>query len=252
MIKFFKLAGSAFALILAIASFQNCGKKTNSFSYNPSLDRTGKYNYGGGGGGYACVEGQRIGIWLDPNNTGVQEEKNYLGFIVAYTGKKDAAANYNYYSASAHPIVGPTPSGFQTNVFFYEGPDSKLAFNLFSNIDAAGSTDNQVDLDIFTTGNGKKDGVLLSDDDLELKYLGGYGNEGKQYQGRFHYWSNTDGGVIGPFSGETYKIRVKFLATGDVQSARFYSANGYAFDLKDDENQISSFIIAYQDYHECN
>lgn len=240
---------SAFVFLFFV--FQNCSKKSNSFTYDPNLDTlSGKYNYGGGGGGYTCVPGKRLGIWLDPDNSGAFVDKNYLGFIVSYTGSLLPAANYNYYSASAHPVVGPTPTGFKTNVFFYEGPDGGLAINFFSNIDESGSPDNQVDIDIETVQNGKLDSVLLSDDNLELKNTSSTA-DGHKYQARFHYWSNTDGGVIGPFRGDTFKIRFRFLSTGDIQDARFYSANGYAFDLKDAENQISSFLVAYQDYEDC-
>ncbi|MCB9073411.1 MAG: hypothetical protein H6623_07295 [Bdellovibrionaceae bacterium] len=231
--------------------YQGCAKKISSFSYDASLDSSiGKYNLGAGGDGYNCVPGKRLGIWLDPTETGEFKSENYLGFIVSYSGEFSAADNYNYYSASAHPKIGPTPSGFKANIFFYEGSDG-LVLNLFSNIDEAGSSDNIVNMDIETVGNNNNDRVILSDDNGELKYITTVGNV-RQYQGRFHYWSNTDGGVLGPFQGTDFKIRVKFLNTGDVQDARFYSANGYAFDLKDSENQISSFIIAFEDYEDCS
>ncbi|MCC6137798.1 MAG: hypothetical protein IT287_04150, partial [Bdellovibrionaceae bacterium] len=230
--------------------YQGCSKKASSFNYDPNLDKSGKYGLGAGGGGYACVPGKRLGIWLDPDNSGNFKDENKLGFIVSYSGALTAAANYNYYSASAHPHVGPVPIGFKTNVFFYEGPDG-LAISMFSNIDEAGSADNQVDIDIETLGNANSDKVLLSDDGGELKFISASGSGVRLYQGRFHYWTNTDGGVIGPFYGENFKIRVKFLSTGDIQDARFYSANGYSFNLKDSENQISSFMIAYEDYEDC-
>lgn len=251
MKKHLWLFGAWIGLIGIVLAYQNCAKKTSSFTYDEDLDKVnGTYTLGAGGDGYSCVPGKRLGIWLDPDNSGTFSDDNYLGFVVAYSGSLNADANYNYYSASAHPVTGPTPIGFKTNIFFYEGPTG-LALNLFSNIDEAGSTDNQVDIDIETFGNAGEDSVLLSDDNLELKYISTSGIGVKLYHGRFHYWSNTDGGVLGPFLGDAFKIRVKFLSTGDIHDARFYSANGYSFDLKDNEQQISSFLIAFEAYEDC-
>ncbi|HEX4922828.1 MAG TPA: hypothetical protein VFV50_02045, partial [Bdellovibrionales bacterium] len=70
------------------------------------------------------------------------------------------------------------------------------------------------------------------------------------YAGRFHYWSNTDGGVIGPFNGN-FEIAVKVLNVGDVIDAAFYSANGDLLPLKNGTDAVSSFVIGYQGYRSC-
>ena len=62
-----------------------------------------------------------MGVWLVDEGVTVIEDATYLGDIVTYTGALSSVENYGYYSASAHPVVGPEPLGFETNVYFYEG-----------------------------------------------------------------------------------------------------------------------------------
>ncbi|MCB0422501.1 MAG: hypothetical protein KDD61_15985 [Bdellovibrionales bacterium] len=195
-----------------------------------------------------CVEGKRLGIWLDPDQSGLLRDELYLGAIVTYSGNSKIADNYNYYSASAHPIVGPVPKGYEMNVFFYEGPDG-LGFNLYANLDEGGSSDNKLNIDVSTSGNALSDQVLISDDGGELKQEGKTATQ-TIYRGRFHYWNNTDGGAIGPFNGDDYKIQVKVLESGDIKNARFFSADGVSFTLMD-QGKASSFVIAFKGYKVC-
>ena len=196
-----------------------------------------------------CVAGKKLGVWLDANQDGSIAGEKYLGSFVAYSGSMSAAANYNYFSASAHPIVGPIPKEFKTTVFFYEDSIG-INFNFFSNVDAGGSMDNIVEWDIKTSDNGKLDKVLLSDDGGELskKYEG---TDYFRYEARFHYYSNTDGGVIGPFKSGAH-IAVKVLNVGDVIDAGFFSANGDVLPLSDGSEPVSSFIVGYQGDENCN
>src|SRR5690606_28048784 len=100
-------------------------------------------------------------------------------------------------------------------VFFYEGSDG-LALNFFFNIDKGGSPDNKVDWDIYTWGNNNSDQVMLMDDPVDtFEFKGVFGNK-RKYEGRWHYWSNTDGGILGPFIGEDFLIRVQVVGTGDL------------------------------------
>jgi hypothetical protein len=198
-----------------------------------------------------CVPGQKVGVWLDRNADGSAEGEPYLGSFVAYSGTLTAANNYNYYSVSAHPITGPQPVGFKTTVFFYEGLDG-LALNFFSNIDEGGSTDNIQNWDITTTNNARLDSVLLSDDPGELQlYSSTTTTETQVYRLRSHYWSNTDGGVIGPFDRTDFRIAVKVLSSGDNIDAAFYSANGTILPLKDGDTPVSSFIIGSEGFETC-
>ena len=202
-----------------------------------------------------CVPGKRLAIWLDPDESGIIAQENYLGSIVSYSGNETVADNYNYYSFSAHPNIGPQPIGFHLNVFFYEGEDG-LGFNFFANIDSndesKGSSNNQVDIDIIVSGNDGADDVLISDDNHELNLVSRENNSDRAiYAGRFHYWYNTDGGAVGPLIGNDYKIQAKILNTGDLTNARFYSADGSSFLLHDTTSEITSFIIAFESYEAC-
>ena len=143
-----------------------------------------------------------------------------MGAVVAYEGDKTAEENYNYYSASAHPIVGPTPSDFKLNVFFYEGTDG-LTLNFFANLDGGGSKGTKLDVDISIEGHDGNDGVILSDD-VTKKGSELLETENHEYQGRFTYDRNTDGGVIGPFSKEdAFVISMQFLNSGSVKTGSF-------------------------------
>ncbi len=193
-----------------------------------------------------CVPGKNLGIWLDDSN------QTYLGNIVTYGGTVSAIANYNYYSASAHPINGPTPVGYELHNFFYEGPDG-LMLNFYANIDSndnsTGSADNEFSIKITTAGNNGIDDIVLVDDrsDQLDRQVDADIN---RYIGNFHYWYNTDGAVIGPFNGENFEIRVQITSAGDLQGARFYSANSTSFNLGQTTNM--SYIIRYRDYESCS
>ena len=236
---------------MTLGLFQNCTNDGVSFAERTDQQIASENNdadgdYGTGGGDYDCVTGQKLNIYLDPENSGEIKRANYLGAVVSYAGDLTAADNYNYYSASAHPVVGPTPVGFEANVFFYEDSQG-IALNFFANIDAGGSTDNEVDVDIQVINNSNNDEVLLSEDGRELKEV-----SDSNYEGRFHYWNNTDGGVIGYLDKSSpFIIRVQFLESGDIGKARFFSANNFHFSLGQEVGDIKSFIIANEGYNSC-
>ncbi|MEE2959587.1 MAG: hypothetical protein VYA34_02500, partial [Myxococcota bacterium] len=191
---------------------------------------------------------KNLGIWLTPDGVTELLDEHYLGEITSYIGEESSDNNYNYYSSSAHPEIGPEPIGFETNVFFYEGADG-LSFNFFSNLDAGGSTNSKVNWDIQTFGNANADKVILSDDPGELKRTV-QNNTGHKYQARFHYWNNTDGGIIGPFNGTDYQIWINVLDSGDNTNAAFYSAHGTSFVLMS-ETLGTSFAIAFKSNRAC-
>ncbi len=237
--------------VVAVLCYQNCSPEAVNFSERSqeqiaSENSDAEGDYGTGGGGFDCVSGQKLNVYLDPLATGVIDQNQYLGSIVSYQGEETAADNFNYFSESAHPIIGPVPIGFETNVFFYEGSDG-LALTFYANIDGGGSSNNKLEIDITTEGNADQDRVLLSDDGNELKKVG------EIYEGRFQYWNNTDGGVIGPFKKTSpFKIKVAILETGDIETARFYSANNFHFSLSSAITPVSSFVIANESYHTCD
>ncbi len=194
-----------------------------------------------------CQEGTRLGVWLDDDNDGVED--SFKGSFVAYQGDISAVDNYNYFSFSAHPIFGPKPKGFQSTVFFYQGNEGLTLF-FFHNIDEGGSEENRVRWDITTSDNDFKDKVIFSDDKRELTLEAKTSKE-QLYHGRFKYWENTDGGVIGPFVGEDFRIHIENVGDGDIKQAQFYSSDTTTMDLLDSKKDLNSFIIKYHSYEDC-
>jgi cysteine-rich repeat protein len=189
-----------------------------------------------------------MGVWLVNEDVTVLEDAIYLGDILSYTGELSSVANYGYYSSSAHPVVGPEPLGFETNVYFYEGSDG-LTLTFFSNLDAGGSDDSTVNWDIRTLNNDSLDSVLLGDEPSEI-HESVISVQEKLYEARFRYWVNTDGGVIGPFVGGDFEVWVNVLESGDNTDAIFYSADGTSFSLSNDAG-IASFAIAFKSDAAC-
>lgn len=188
-----------------------------------------------------CTSSAAMAIWTDKNSDGSIEGENFLGYTKNFEGQLSASQNYNYYSYSAHPIIGPAPSGFHSNIFFYR--DSKgLHFNFFHNIDEGGSEFNEVHWEIKVTGNQGKDRVVLSDDGDELQLVSTFGDT-NIYNGDFNYWKNTDGGIIGPLVNETFLISVKYINNGDLANIAFYSQGGDTIQLTANTLESDSFII---------
>lgn len=255
-----------FAVTAAVLFFQNCGRVsigrsveeiiTQEASTTPLIPTTAltpidpylQLN---------CKEEKHLAIWKDPDKTGVIESKNYLGAIYPYMGTKTAYENYNYYSASAHPYAGPVPKAYSMAVFFYADPQGDLYFNTFANVDDGGtSTLNTWNLNITTSNNFLLDNVILSDDDGELLLKKIDKVEMiNNYEARFKYAKNTDGGVIGPFRGKKFQLNAEILDTGDIDNASFFSSDGSSFDLRSPASsgisEVSSFIIQYQQYYIC-
>ncbi len=194
----------------------------------------------------------KLAIWSDADNDGKTDNMPPLGYIAAYNGTYSAAENYDYFSASNHTKIGPPAIGYESHVFVYNNNEGMYLFFYF-NVDAGGSADNIVQWDITTKGNGAQDSVILSDDDLELNLTSQIkGDQAANfYQGRFHYWSNTDGGVIGPFKGTNFEISAKVMQTGDLKRASFFSSDGKTFSLTDNNNALSSFIISFDSTAAC-
>ena len=191
----------------------------------------------------SCKKSKKaLGIWTDVNSDGSIEGEKFLGYTKNYSGSESAAKNYNYYSASAHPKIGPDPEGFQSNIFFYND-NNGVNFNFFHNIDGAGSDDNQVKWEIKVSGNNLEDRVVLSDDRAELTLKNSKGQT-NTYIGDFHYWRNTDGGIIGPLVTDDFTISVTYIENGDLADIAFYSNAGETIRLTSKELGSNSFIIA--------
>ena len=233
------------ALCGVMLAYQNCyelGGDTIQFSSGSQVEEDLELSPGGPSNERECVVGQRLFIGLD-NDGG----EPISGEIVSYSGNFSAAENYNYYSFSAHPIVGPQPKGQNINIFFYENSEG-LYLNFFANKDKTGDnswTDFSVDIDI--QGNSINDGVIVSDDGAELLEVGS-----GAYEGRFSYSQNTDGGVIGPINiSEDFTMNFQILDSGNVTNAKFYSANGSSFSLIKESQSTSSFTIYISGFEDC-
>lgn len=161
-----------------------------------------------------------ICVWQDTDSNGIKD--TFLGHVYAYSGGLTAADNYDYYSASAHPIIGPTPVGYESKMYFYEGTDG-LSFGMFHNIDVYGSPDNIVHWDVDVTGTDAD--VFLSDDPGEFSEAAP-----NHFDGDWHYWHNTDGGVIGDLIGN-WEIVITPIQWGDITSWDIYSADGSSISL---------------------
>lgn len=187
---------------------------------------------------YAGYFQQRV--FLDKNNNNTADDNEELGTISAFRGNISARKNYNYYSASAHPINGPQPEPYISKIFLYQNAKG-AHLNFFHNIDGNGSEENHVKWTIRTANNFLRDRREFSDDRLELRETTlipfredvavpppdiYFPNE-KIYTANWRYWKNTDGGVIGPFanySESTVKITMEKL--GDIQNIQFVSQDG--------------------------
>lgn len=242
------------ALSFLVIGFQNCGK-VSGVNFSSNLDSSAL--------GDAvdlidevtsieeCVEGVALRIWLDSDGSGQIASENYMGEVIPYSGSLSATQNYNYYGYSAHPVNGPSPRGYEVNVFFYEEANGDYSLNFFANLDDSGSRESVLGVDLAVYGNNKKDSVLLSDDKLELKKVG-VANGASFYEGDFWYSKNTDGGVVGPLRGDDFEVQMSLSKMGDNNDAVFYSANGSSFKLKTDTVLEPSFIIKKSAMVTCN
>jgi len=210
-----------------------------------------------------CKEGKVLVVSIDKDGDGVADTEPVE--VLSYKGEYSASENYNYYSVSAHPRIGPQPEGYAANVYFYEGSDG-LTLQFYYNKDKIkgdslydGSPNSRVKWKFNTEGNDLQDRVILSDDGREFKKV--YADSHSQdYVGQFHYWNNTDGGVLGPFLTQDFRITVEPIygqelkgtsIIGDAfNKAHFHSADGKKYDLQY-ENGVHSFIIEYKEKRVC-
>lgn len=245
-------AAAIFTIGLLIFSFQNCGNtggiesqftalssgEDDGVNQNLAIEQNKEKS---------CVSGSKLSIWLN-----LDTRLEYLGDVLAYEGSLSHADNYNYYSASAHPVQGPKAKGHELNVFFYQEKNGEYSLNFFANIDEGGSDDNQMSVKINISGNDNQDKVILSDDGAELNKVESRDSDTHSYIGDFHYWKNTDGGVIGPLSGSSFIIDMSLDKLGDNSEAMFYSADGSSFKLIPELDLTPKFIIKEKGYQSCN
>jgi len=212
-----------------------------------------------------CVSGNVLAIWSGDQRTST-DSSNLLGNVTAYTDNsssvKTPSQNYNYYDASVHLTHGPTPTATTGNVFFYNQYDNTTHLYFFYMFGVKGnSRADTIKIDIFTDNNSSTDAVVVEDDtSAEIGKQGsGCGSSAACYKGRHGYNSaNSDGGVIGPFSGTNYRIFVDLSGTstinsdtltlGNLNSFKYYSKDGTSFAL----GAVDNFTVGYKTSINCS
>ena len=217
-----------------------------------------------------CVSGNVLSIWSGDQRSST-DSSNLLGNVTAYTDNsssvKTATQNYGYISPSENLTHGPTLSATTGNVFFYNQYDNTThtyLFFMFGKTGAAFSNPNTntVNLDVFADNNTSTDAVVVADDTSgEIgKQSSGCGSSDTCYKGRLGYGSGkSDGGVIGPFSGTSYRIFVDLggtstiddstaLTLGNLDSFNYYSKDGTSFAL----GAVDNFTVGFNTTLDCS
>ena len=218
-----------------------------------------------------CVSGNVMAIWSGDQRSSTDSSKLLVGNVTAYTDNsssvKTASQNYNFHSSSVHLTHGPTPTATTGNVFFYNQYDNTThtyLFWMFGKRGEAFSGTNTVNLDVFISKNESQDGNPVSDDAGETNLISqsqsaSTGLYTSSYTGRYGYGSGkSDGGVIGPFSGTSYRIFVDLVGTstinsdtltlGNLDSFNYYSKDGTSFAL----GAVDNFTVGFTTTLDCS
>ena len=247
-----------------------------------------------------CTSGNVLAIWTGDQRTSTDSSK-FLGNITAYTdnasdncgsgNNADCTASNNYQygtpnGSSENLNIGPSPSATKGNMFFYNQHDNTTHTYLFWMFGKGGASfspsPNHVHLDVFTANNTSSDNVTVSDDqggswetnqESQSESSGLYSST---YTGRYGYSSGkSDGGVIGPFSGSSYRIFIDLggksaltpthststsedttasgasgndLGLGNLDSFKYWSKDNSSFSL----GSVDNFTVGYKTSIECN
>ena len=223
-----------------------------------------------------CTTGNVMSIWTGDQRTST-DSSNLLGNVTAYTdnssdicgsgSNQDCTASNNYYlhNSSEDLTHGPTPSATKGNMFFYNQYDNTSYTYLFWMFGKGGSSfspsPNSVDLDLFTANNESSDSVVVTDDSGETSRVSQTSSSpySSTYTGRYQYNSGkSDGGVIGPFSGSSYRIfidRAGFstinsdnLTLGNLDSFTYWSKDNRYFSL----GAVDNFTVGYKTTINCS
>jgi len=223
-----------------------------------------------------CTTGNVLAIWSGDQRTSTDSSK-LLGNVTAYTdnassgdvcgsGDNDdctASNNYYYHSSSVDLTWGPTPTATTGNVFFYNQYDNTTHLYFFYMFGVKGnSVADIIKIDIFTDNNSSTDAVVVADDTSNEigKQNSGCGSSAACYKGRHAYNSaNSDGGVIGPFSGTNFRIFVDLggtstinsntLTLGNLDSFKYYSKDNSSITLG---GEVDNFTVGYKTSIDCS
>ena len=224
----------------------------------------------------SCTSGIVLGIWSGDQRASTDTTK-YLGNISAYTDnsttRKNAFENFNYSNYSADIIFGPTAVEGKGSVFFYHQYDNytyekydnttHLYFYYFFGVRGSGDSEwNDPDVDIFTSNNTSPDGIIDDDDNGETtRYTSSdqCGQSSTCYKGRYHYKGNTDGAVLGPFTGPDFKIYMilkgststidgQTLTLDRLESINYFSKDNSTINL----DNSTDFTVGYKSSIDCS
>jgi len=227
-----------------------------------------------------CTSGNVMAIWNGDQRSSTDSSK-FLGNITAYTDESDncgsnnssdctAENNYQFGTpngSSENLNIGPTPSATKGNMFFYNQYDNTTHIYLFWMFGKGGADfddePNLVKLDLFVANNESSDNVVVSDDSSELtrdSQTESSGTYTSSYKGRYTYWTKkSDGGVLGPFSGSSYRILIDIqgfstinssdnLTLGNLDSFVYWSKDNSSFALGD----VDNFTVGYNTSMDCS
>jgi len=216
-----------------------------------------------------CTTGNVLSIWSGDQRTST-DSSNLLGNVTAYTDNsssvKTASQNYNFHSSSVHLTHGPTPTATTGNVFFYNQYDNTTHLYFFYMFGVEGtSVANTVKIDVFTSNNTSASSDIVDDGEG-----GGETHRTSQsltdglysssYKSRNAYNnSNSDGAVIGPFTGTDFRIFVDLggtstidsqtLTLGNLDSFKYYSKDGSSITLG---GVVDNFTVGYKASLDCS
>ena len=167
------------------------------------------------------------------------DENQLLNEFSVYQGTDSALDNYDYYSSSAHPLIGPTPQARVAQFFIYQNDDGYY-LNFVVDEDNSSTTGGAIAGSVVVTDNSDVDDLVIADEGSEVTASTVSSTEAR-YDFSFNYARNTDGFVIGPISGVSLKIQVQIDSSSNVDTMGFYAADGF-FDVSD-----SSILIALRE-----
>ncbi len=170
----------------------------------------------------------------------VSQGGTYLGNINPFTGGITGAANYNFFSWSAHPINGPAPVEKEAHIFMYDGLDGLNFTTVFSKEDSNNVGAGRVKWDISIAGSTTGTAVRLSDDGSELTET-----SADFYRGRWKYNNkNTDGGVIGEIGGAAWTITIDPIKYQNVSALKVFDYSGSFFSLNLNTDITGEIVLA--------
>lgn len=177
------------------------------------------------------VNASLFDVWHDTDFDGIKD--TYLGTVSSYTGLMGSVANYNYFSASAHPVNGPAPMAYMSKMYMFEGTDG-LSFGFFHNIDAGGNVYwNHVGWD-FQFRNMTSAIGLVDDSSPENRGEPGIvAIDAFNYHAGWAYALNTDGGIFNDLipTKDYWEILIDPYMFGDIQQWGMYSGDGSFINL---------------------